>query len=87
MHSTIGSIVHSRPLNSLEHCTCTTTMANIRPDWDSNLVPPDYNSQSIRMSHRGRPIGLGLDSDQEYIKLDNMHSFLTISRPKRKGMR
>ena len=26
---------------SLEHCTiCTTTMTNIRPDRDSNLVPP-----------------------------------------------
>ena len=26
-------------LNSLEHCICTTTMTNIRPDRDSNLVP------------------------------------------------
>ena len=32
---------------------CTTTMTNIRPDGDSNLVPPGYNPQSIRMSHRG----------------------------------
>ena len=55
MHSTIGSTVHSMPLNSLEHCICTTTMTNIRPDRDSNLVPPGYKPQSIRMSHRGRP--------------------------------
>ena len=41
VHSTIGRTVHSRPLNSLEHCICTTTMTNIRPDRDSNLVPPD----------------------------------------------
>ena len=40
VHSTIGSTVHSMPLNSLENCICTTTMTNIRPDRDSNLVPP-----------------------------------------------
>ena len=55
MHSTIGSTVHSIPLNSLEHCICTTAMTNIRPDRDSNLVHPVYKPQSIRMSHRGRP--------------------------------
>ena len=54
VHSTIGSTVHSMPLNSLERCICTTTMTNIRPDRDSNLVPPGYKPQSIRMSHRGR---------------------------------
>ena len=27
-------------------------MANIRPDRDSNLLPPGYKPQSIRMSHR-----------------------------------
>ena len=42
MHSSTGSTVHSMPLNSLEHCICTTTMSNIRPDRDSNLVPPGY---------------------------------------------
>ena len=56
VHSTIGSTVHSRTLNSLEHCICTTTMTNIRPDRDTNLVPPGYKPQSIRMSHRGRPL-------------------------------
>ena len=60
MHSTIGSTVHSMLLNSLEHCICTTTMTNIRPDRDSNLVPPCYKPQSIRMSHRGRLWGNGL---------------------------
>ena len=54
VHSTIGSTVHSMPLNSMEHCICTTTMTNIRPDRDSNLVPPGYKPQSIRMSHLGR---------------------------------
>ena len=54
VHSTIGSTVHPMPLNSLVHCICTTTMTNIRPDRDSNLVPPGYKPQSIRMSHRGR---------------------------------
>ena len=39
VHSTIGSTVHTMPLNSLEHCIRTTTMTNIRPDRDSNLVP------------------------------------------------
>ena len=52
---TIGSTIHSRPLDSLKHCICTTIMTNIRPDRDSNLVPPGYKPQSIRMSHRGRP--------------------------------
>ena len=55
VHSTIGSTVHSMSLNSLKHCICTITMTNIRPDRDSNLVPPGYKPQSIRMSHRGRP--------------------------------
>ena len=56
VHSTTGSTVHSRPLNSLEHCICTTTTTNIPPDQDSNLVPPGYKPQSIRMSHQGRPL-------------------------------
>ena len=54
VHSTIGSTVNSMPLNSLDHCVCTTTMTNIRPDRNSNLVLPGYKPQSIRMSHRGR---------------------------------
>ena len=54
VHSTIGSTVHSMILNSLEHCICTTTITNVRPDRDSNLVPPGYKPQSTRMSHRGR---------------------------------
>ena len=42
VYSTTGSTVHSMPLNSLEHCICTTTMTNIWPDRDSNLVSPVY---------------------------------------------
>ena len=45
---------HSMPLLSLEHCICTTTMTNIRPDRDSNLSYLGYKPQSIRISHRGR---------------------------------
>ena len=62
----IGSTVHSRPLNGLEHCICTTTMTNIRPDRDSNLVTLGYKPQSIRMSHRGRP-GSEISSDDSQI--------------------
>ena len=40
---------------SLEHCICTATMTNNRLDRDSNMVPPGYKPQSIRMRHRGRP--------------------------------
>ena len=58
VHSTIRSTIHSMPLNNLEHCICTATMTNIRPDRDSNLVPPCYKLQSIQMSHRGRSAGL-----------------------------
>ena len=56
VHSIIGSTVHSMPLNSLKYCICTTTMTNIRPDRDSNLVHPGCKPQSIRMSHRSRPL-------------------------------
>ena len=52
VHSTIGSTVHSM-LWTVRICTTTTT--NIRPDRDSNLVPPGYKPKSLRMSHRGRP--------------------------------
>ena len=31
-------------------------MTNIRPDRDLNLQPPGYKPQSIRMSHRDRPV-------------------------------
>ena len=53
VHSTMGSTLHSRPLNSLGHCIYTTTITNIRPDRDSNLVytsrlqaPVDTNEPS-----------------------------------------
>ena len=39
VYNTIGNTVRSTPLNSLERCICTTTITNIRPDRDSNLVP------------------------------------------------
>ena len=52
---TVPEAAHYMPLNSLEHCICTTTMTNIRPERHSNLVPPGYKPQAKRMSHRGRP--------------------------------
>ena len=54
VYSSIGSNIHSRLLNSLEHCKCTTTMPNIQADRYSSMVPP-YKPQAIRMSHRGQP--------------------------------
>ena len=73
VHSTIGSTVHFRPLNSLEHCICTTTTTNIRPDWDSYLVPPGYKPQSIRVSHRGRSLIL----KREKLKTGPLYSLVT----------
>ena len=63
----ISRVLHSAQYHR-QHCTlqafeqfgalyiCTATIKNIRPDRDSNLVPPDYKPQSIRMSHWGRPV-------------------------------
>ena len=56
VHSTIGSTVHSKPLNSLEHCVCTATRTNIRPDRDSNLVPPGYEPSRLGSSWLTCPI-------------------------------
>ena len=47
VHSTLDIAVHSMPLNSMEHCICTTMMTNIRPERHSNLVHPGYKPQSI----------------------------------------
>ena len=50
VHSTIGSTVHSMPLNSLVHCICTTTMTNIRPGFETGTsrlqAPVDTNEPS-----------------------------------------
>ena len=52
-----SSTVHSIHFNSLDQFICTTTMTNVRPDRDSNLVPSGYNNkpQSIQMCAQGRP--------------------------------
>ena len=55
VHSTIDNTAYSRPLNSLEHCRYTTSMANIRPDRDSNPVPLSFKPQPDRISHWDRP--------------------------------
>ena len=53
VHSTIGSTVHSRPLNSLYmHCKCTTKYPT-RPGFEHGTL--GYKLQSRRMSHRDRP--------------------------------
>ena len=47
MHSTIGSTVHSMPLNSLEHCICTTTSRpGFEPDTPRLQAPVDTNEPS-----------------------------------------
>ena len=61
VHNTIGSTVHSMPLNSFEHCICTTTMTvkvhsfstmtNIWIDRNSNLVPPGYSPSRCDVAH------------------------------------
>ena len=55
VHSTIGSTVHSSLLNSLEHCICTTSITNIRPDRDSNLVPLGYKPAPVNTNEPPRP--------------------------------
>ena len=42
-------------LEKMEHSICKTTLTNIRPDWDSNLVLPGYKPQSIRIQPTGPP--------------------------------
>ena len=44
MHSTIGSNIHARPLNSLEHCIYTTSMTNIGPVWYFVSAINEYGS-------------------------------------------
>ena len=56
VHRPIDSTAHSRPLNSLDHCICTTPMTNIRTSRDSNPVPLNSKLQPDRMSHRGRQV-------------------------------
>ena len=34
------SAQYHRPLNSLEHCVCTTSMTNIQPSLDSKPISP-----------------------------------------------
>ena len=43
VHCTIYSTAHSRAVNSLKHCICTTSMINIRPGRDSNPVPLSFD--------------------------------------------
>ena len=49
VHSKIDSNAHSRLLNSLGHCNCTTPITNIQPGRDANPVPRvlTYNRTEI----------------------------------------
>ena len=49
MRITIHNIVPSRPLNSLEHCLCSTSMTNIRTGRDSKPVPLSFKPQLDRI--------------------------------------
>ena len=52
VHSAIDITAHSIPFNSLEHCICTTSMTNIRPDQDLNPVALSFEPQQDQMGHR-----------------------------------
>ena len=54
LYSTINSTIHSRPLNSLEHCICTTPMTNIRPGETRTLYLLSVAPQTDPMSHQSR---------------------------------
>ena len=60
VHTSINSTAHSWPLNSLQHCVCTTSMKSIWPDRDSNPVHLSFEPQPDRMSHRGRLLCVGV---------------------------
>ena len=51
VHSAIDITAHSIPFNSLEHCICTTSMTNIRPDQDLNPVALSFEPKQDRMGH------------------------------------
>ena len=65
VHSAIDRFAHAIQRSGLEQCTCTTLMTNIRPDRDSNPVPPSFEPQPGRMSHQGRQ--QHVDSSVKYI--------------------
>ena len=52
LQSTIDSTAHSRPLNSLEHCICTTLMTNMRHGRNSNPVHLSFEEPD-RKNHWG----------------------------------
>ena len=55
VHSAIDSTVHSMPLNNLEHFMCTTTLTNILPNRDSNLV---YGKSQVDTNEPSGPASL-----------------------------
>ena len=60
VHCTIDITAHSKPLNCLVHCICTTPITNIRHDRNSSPVPLSFEPQPVRMSHRVGPPGVWL---------------------------
>ena len=68
LHITIDSTTHSRHLNSLEHCTCTTSMTDIRPGRDSSPLThsfihslthsqPDWDVTAMHIVYKGKKHG------------------------------
>ena len=62
VHSTISSTVHSRPLNSLEHCISTTTMTNTPPtgirSWYLQVTSPGRYEWAIGAGHHRMWLGI-----------------------------
>ena len=52
VHSTICSTAHSMPLNSSEHCICTTTMTGFEPGTSRFQAPVDKNEPSRKTISR-----------------------------------
>ena len=83
VHSTIDNTAHSRPLNSLEHCIRTTSMAHITLGRDSKPVPLSFEPQLDRMSHRGLSIlycqQFAFPGESVRIKKNNWYLLTTLT--------
>ena len=79
--STIGSTVHSMPLNSLEHCICTATMTNIRIDRDSKLVPTNEPSRpALKWLHdMYAPLGVEMAHIWMALFWDSLVLYITLT--------
>ena len=67
-----------QPLNSLEHCICTTTITIIRRAQHSNLVPPGYKPQNQGRAQGG---GGGQRGPDHALELQIFKKFPGIEPP------